>query len=87
MAPKAKLNDGLVDIITIKNNLNKFELLKLFPKIFNGDHIKNEKVNYLQGSKIELIPNNKEILNIDGELKGLTPIKINVLKQKIKLLN
>ena len=86
MAPKAILNDGKVDIITINSDVNKFELLKLFPKIFSGKHIDSSKVKYLQGSSVELV-SKEDILNIDGELKGQTPFKIKVLNKKIKLLN
>ena len=68
MAPQAKLNDGKMDIILIEDNFSKLELLKLFPTLFAGDHIKNDKVKYLQSSSVILKPRKDDILNIDGEL-------------------
>ena len=65
MAPDAKLNDGKMDIILIEDNFNKLELLKLFPTLFAGEHIKNDKVNYLQANSLKLQPKKDDILNID----------------------
>ena len=87
MAPKAKLNDGKMDIVFIENNFSRIELLKLFPTIFNGKHIKNIKVQYKQAEYIKLIPTNNEVLNIDGEMKGVTPMEIKVIKSGIRILN
>jgi len=87
MAPKAKLNDGKMDIVFIENNFSRTELLKLFPTIFSGKHIKNIKVKYKQAEYLKLIPTNNEVLNIDGEMKGFTPIEIKVIKSGIRILN
>ena len=71
----------------IKNNFTKFELLKLFPKLFSGEHIKNNKVIYKQAESFTLKPLNDEILNIDGEIIGRTPIDIKIINKGIELLN
>ena len=87
MAPNASLNDGKMDIVMIKNNFSKLELLNLFPKLFTGEHIKNKKVIYKQGKCFTLNPLKDEILNIDGEIVGETPITIEVIPKAIELLN
>jgi len=87
MAPNASLNDKKMDIIMIKDNFSKLELLKLFPQIFSGNHVKNKKVTYVQAETFSLKTLKNDILNIDGEIKGETPIKIRVIPECIKLLN
>jgi len=87
MAPKASLDDGKMDIVMIKNNFTKIELLKLFPKLFSGEHINNKKVIYKQTDNFTLKPFNDEILNIDGEIIGRTPIDITIINKGIELLN
>ena len=87
MAPQAILNDGRMDIILIEDDFSKVELLKLFPTLFAGDHIKNNKVNYLQATSLVLKPKKDDILNIDGEHIGKTPISIDICRDAIKLLN
>ena len=87
MAPNASLNDKKMDIIMIKDNFSKLELLKLFPQIFSGNHVKNKKVTYVQAETFSLKTLKNDILNIDGEIKGETPINIRVIPECIKLLN
>ena len=84
-APNAVLNDGLLDIIIIKSNITKFQLLKLLPKIFTGEHILSNKVEYVQAKKISIKPQIDEILNIDGEIKCKTPVEISIIPKKINI--
>jgi len=79
MAPKAKLNDGLIDLIIIKAGASRTRLLKVLPKLFDGSHIHEPEVSYLQVSKFELIPTSNDELNIDGEIIGKTPIKVKMI--------
>jgi len=84
-APKALIDDGLIDVIIIKSSITKFQLLKLLPKIFTGEHIHSNKVEYLQTKVIKIIPQINEILNIDGEMKCQTPIEISIIPKKINI--
>ena len=47
MAPLAQLNDGKIDLIIVRKT-SRINLLKLFPKLFSGDHIKSPLVEYRQ---------------------------------------
>ena len=85
IAPKAKLDDGLMDLVLIKN-APRLKLLKLMPKLFTGEHINNNIVEYLNISKVELKPNKKSQLNIDGEIKGETPFKLIVIPNAIEVI-
>lgn len=82
MAPNAKLDDGLLDIIVL-NECSKFHLLKTFPKIFKGDHIHDAKVEYLTGKNIILKTDKKLRLTPDGEVFGHTPIEVNIIPKRL----
>ena len=86
-APGAKLDDGLIDIIILKSNISKFELILLLPKIFSGKHIFSKNIEYIQAKKINIIPEKNEILNIDGEMKCLTPVHISILPKAIEIFS
>lgn len=86
ISPKAKIDDGFMDVVIVKSGPSRFKLLNLLPKIFDGTHIKENEVIYRKAKQIELITD-EEVLNIDGELKGNTPISIKVLPNRITLLN
>jgi len=84
IAPKAKLDDGLIDLIVVPKT-NIINLLKMFPKIFDGSHINNEILDYYQVKQFSLIPKTNEKLNIDGEVYGKTPIDVSVMKEAIAI--
>ena len=84
-APNAKLDDGLLDIILLDSKISIIGLLFLLPKIFTGKHIESKHIDYLQAKSLSIQPSINEILNIDGENKLKTPVKVSVLPQKINI--
>ena len=79
MAPKARLDDGLIDLIVIRSGVSRTRLLQVLPKLFDGSHINEPELEYYQTSQFSLIPETDEILNIDGEIMGSTPIKVEMI--------
>jgi len=57
------------------------------PKIFSGKHVLSDKVEYVQGKKINIIPEENEILNIDGEMRCSTPINISILPHRLEIFS
>ena len=84
-APKAKLDDGLIDLIVVREK-GKMKLLHLLPKIFDGSHINSEIVEYHQVSSFSLIPEEDSVLNIDGEIAGKTPINVTMIPNSFQFL-
>mgnify|MGYP001452339308 CR=1 FL=1 len=62
------------------------EELKLFPKLFTGEHVKSKLVEYRQVQKFSIIPNENSSLNIDGELIGITPVHVTMEPKRINVL-
>ncbi|MAV65317.1 MAG: hypothetical protein CMG00_09030 [Candidatus Marinimicrobia bacterium] len=87
MAPNAQVNDGLLDLIVVKGNLSRTVLFKTLPKLFKGTHITDPNVKYYQIPKFSLKTKGKDLLNIDGELKGTTSIDVEVIKNAIEVFN
>ena len=85
MAPKARLDDGLIDLIVIRAGASRIRLLQVLPKLFDGSHINEPEVEYIQTSKFSLIPETDEILNIDGEIMGSTPIKVEMIPKAFEM--
>jgi diacylglycerol kinase family enzyme len=78
MAPKSELNDGLIDLVLVRD-AGRLKLLQMFPKVFDGSHIEDPIVEYHQVRSFSVTPTEDEILNLDGELKGSTPFSVTVL--------
>ena len=85
MAPKAKMDDGLIDLLLVKAG-TRAQLLKLFPRIFHGGHIHSPLVEYLQVSSFELETEQNMLLNLDGEILGTSPCSVKVLPSHLSVL-
>lgn len=85
MAPLAKLNDGLIDFLIVEKT-SRFKLLTLFPKIFSGKHLESPILKYIQTNYIKIETQQAGLVNIDGEIKGNTPLEMTIHKQKLKIL-
>ncbi len=84
MAPVAKIDDGLLDIILL-NNISKFNLLKVFPQIFKGTHILDSHVETFKGKHIKIVTETPQRLTPDGEVFGTTPVEVSILPNKINM--
>ena len=85
MAPMAQLNDGLIDLI-IARKASRLKLLLLFPKLFSGAHVGDPLVEYRQVNQFSIIPQEDNLLNIDGEMIGSTPIHVTVEQGLVNVL-
>ncbi len=84
-APKAQMDDGLIDLIAIKS-LSRSKLISLFSKIFSGKHINDPSVDYRQIKELSLVTNQTMTLNLDGEVKGKSPMIVSVVNKAIELI-
>ena len=85
MAPLAQLNDGKIDLIIVRKT-SRINLLKLFPKLFSGDHIKSPLVEYRQVKNFSISLEETNDLTIDGEIIGATPLNVQMIPKMVNVL-
>jgi len=85
IAPKAKVDDGLLDIVMV-NKVSRINLLKTFPKIFDGSYIHSPFVTYIQTDQVKFSSPHTKFTSPDGEILGQLPIEITVIPKAISLL-
>jgi YegS/Rv2252/BmrU family lipid kinase len=85
MAPLAQLNDGKIDLIIVRKT-SRINLLKLFPKLFSGDHIKSPLVEYRQVQNFSISLEETNDLTIDGEIIGTTPLNVQIVPKMVNVL-
>jgi len=85
MAPLAQLDDGLLDLIIVRK-AGRMKLLRMFPKVFSGKHIADPIVEYRQVKQFSIFPEDRNTLNIDGEMLGSTPVNVEVMPKEIEVL-
>ena len=87
MAPNAKPNDGLLDVIIVAD-VGRLELLWKSPLIYKGRHLDDPKVTVLSGRKITATPADgagEVLLDVDGEAPGRLPATFEIVPNAIYL--
>ncbi|QSX04951.1 YegS/Rv2252/BmrU family lipid kinase [Sedimentibacter sp. zth1] len=76
LCPDAKVDDGLLDLVIFEKATHA-ELIQIFTKLFNGQHIKHNKVHYFQAKNIIIESEDDSlVVDSDGELAGKMPIYV-----------
>ena len=82
--PDASPNDGFLDLM-ILHPVSKFQLLKVFPKVFKGAHIKHPKVEIRRCKNVKI--SCKAPIFADGEYFGNGDFEISIKPSSLKLWN
>ncbi|MFO7951860.1 MAG: diacylglycerol kinase family lipid kinase [Bacillota bacterium] len=78
IAPWARMDDGLFDLV-ILHNLSKMELLLNLPSVYQGGHVNNPKITFLQGKSVKISSKGHALLNLDGEQPGKAPVEMQIM--------
>jgi YegS/Rv2252/BmrU family lipid kinase len=84
MAPGARIDDGLLDVVLL-NKVPRRTVLKLLPSIFPGTHVDAEPVEVFRGASITIQSERPLALTPDGETFGSTPIAVAVHPGKLRM--
>jgi diacylglycerol kinase (ATP) len=84
IAPAALLDDGLLDL-TLVSRLSRVRLLRLFPTIYRGQHIRYPEVFTCKAREIKVIAPGGMMLAPDGEFRGSTPVQISCLHRDLHI--
>ena len=85
IAPRAQLDDGLLDICDV-SDLNKFKLFCLFPTVFFGRHLNLPEVEYFQSESLRLETESPMDVYADGEYVCQTPIDVTVAPRALSVI-
>jgi diacylglycerol kinase (ATP) len=85
IAPMADTQDGLVDVV-IFQEVNRRDILSIFSRVFKGTHISHPKVKTFRAAEIGIDSCPQELLMADGELLGMTPLRLKVLPGELAIL-
>lgn len=85
ICPDAKYDDGLLDVCIV-HNLTRIQLLRLFPSVFSGKHVRHPNVLSLQGRSVHILTDPVVPVHGDGEILGHTPGKIHIRPQALNII-
>lgn len=84
LAPNARMDDGLFDVLLV-NGATRLDVLKELPRIRDGRHLKNPKVGEARASKVSIISSERMPVDLDGESAGFTPAHLAVLPSTVRI--
>jgi len=84
ICPMANRYDGFLDVIIIKP-VSKFELLRVFPKVFSGSHVTHPKIEFLRVKNISIEADT--VAFADGEYISQLPIIVAAVSDALAMAN
>jgi len=89
IVPHAIVDDGFFDLL-ILHKISRPELLKVFPKVFKGNHVNHPAVEFLRCREIQLeavsASHGPMPCFADGEAMGHSPLKISMHDGALRVL-
>jgi diacylglycerol kinase (ATP) len=85
VAPKAKMDDGLLDVCIV-GALSPLRLLRLFPTVYSGNHLKLPEVEYFPASRVRVETGDPMDVYADGEFVCRTPVEIGVQRAALRVI-
>jgi diacylglycerol kinase (ATP) len=86
IAPDARIDDGLLDVVILKK-ISRLKILRLFPTIYSGKHVNYREVETHQVKRITIDTDQPMPLMPDGEFVGQTPVTIECLPETLQLFS
>jgi YegS/Rv2252/BmrU family lipid kinase len=85
LAPDAKLDDGLLEIVLISSQ-SKLRYLRGLPRVFRGTHLKDPAVTLLQGREIVFSADRPFTAYADGDPIADLPATVRVLPGALRVV-
>ncbi len=84
LAPNAKVNDGVFNILIIHETKLLQRFLN-FSKIYSGQHIYTKFFSYVNAKSVHVESSIKTLVEADGELLGNTPCSTKIIPKALRI--
>lgn len=85
IAPRARLDDGRLDVIAIRN-LGLLTVLRKLPKLYRGTLQGDPVVWQATSARIRIEADADAAVQADGQLAGRTPVEVSVLPRRLRVV-
>jgi YegS/Rv2252/BmrU family lipid kinase len=85
IAPEAKLDDGLFDVVLVKG-MKVLDFFRNGWRLYTGTHLSHPKISLIRGTKVEAMADDKDIdvlIEVDGEQLGKLPATFEIIPGSI----
>ncbi len=86
LAPGAHIDDGELNITIFPYGSRTKMGMKIMPKIASGEHVNVPEVSYFPGKRIMIESDPPAVVELDGDIRGTTPVVFDVCPQAISII-
>jgi diacylglycerol kinase (ATP) len=86
VAPRAKMDDGLLDVCIVAS-VNPLKLLTLFPTVYAGRHLNIREVEYFQTVRARIETEQPLDVYADGEYVCRTPVELSIEPAALRIVS
>jgi diacylglycerol kinase (ATP) len=84
LAPQAKPDDGLFDVILI-GDVTKLDFLTTAPKLYKGTYLSHPKIELLRSRAVAVDAPERLPIELDGEQIGTTPVRFEIVPGALRV--
>jgi diacylglycerol kinase (ATP) len=85
IAPRAKMDDGLLDVCIV-GGVDPFKLFCMFPSVYTGHHLKIREVEYFNAVRVRVETEHPLAVYADGEYVCQTPVEIAIQRAALQVI-
>lgn len=85
-APGALLDDGLLDVVVLRDIGKLRFLTRIFPKVFSGRHVQEPSVSVFRAREVSIACDRPFTMYADGDPIGELPVRVSALPGAVSIL-
>jgi len=88
LSPEARIDDGLLDVVTA-SGLSRANVVTELSRVHKGGHINNPKVSLTQGRIVRIetfMMQDAMLIEADGNVRGVTPVQFQIMPGALRFL-
>jgi YegS/Rv2252/BmrU family lipid kinase len=85
IAPDARLDDGLLDVVTT-GKVGKLRFLARLPQVFKGTHVTNQEVAVHRGAEVRIEADRPFAVYADGDHLTDLPATVRILPRALRMI-
>jgi len=84
LAPDARFDDGLFDVVVI-GDVSKLDFVTTSPKLYKGGHVGHPRVEVVRSASVAIDAARPLPVEVEGEPVGTTPVRFEIVPRALRV--
>jgi YegS/Rv2252/BmrU family lipid kinase len=85
VAPTARMDDGLLDVLAVRD-LSLLQVLPKLAKLYGGRILGDKAVRHVRAARVRIETRPPAVIQADGQIVGRTPAEFSLLRQALRVI-